>query len=84
VHPVGWDEQGPVCVLRSRRYPQRSVLLQGDRDVPKGLFDNNKGLFSEVLVHHDDDALYFECRSKDSGVVRYSFEMLETLTELIE
>jgi hypothetical protein len=44
----------------------------------------NKGLFSEVLVYYDDEALYFECRGKDSGVVRFSFEMLETLGEVIE
>jgi hypothetical protein len=44
----------------------------------------NKGLFSEVLVYHDDEALYFECRGKDSGVVRFSFEMLETLNEVVE
>ena len=44
----------------------------------------NKGLFSEVLVYHDDEALYFECRGKDSGIVRFSFEMLETLNEVVE
>jgi len=44
----------------------------------------NKGLFSEALVYHDDEALYFEVRGKDSGVVRFSFAMLETLTEVIE
>jgi hypothetical protein len=44
----------------------------------------NKGLFGEALVYHDDEAIYFEVRGKDSGVVRFSFEMLETLTEVIE
>jgi hypothetical protein len=44
----------------------------------------NKGLFSEVLVYYDDDAVYFECRGKDSGIVRFSHEMLETLKEVIE
>ena len=44
----------------------------------------NKGLMSEVLVYHDDEALYVECRGKDSGVVRFSFEMLETLNEVVE
>ena len=44
----------------------------------------NKGLFSEVLVYHDDEAVYFECRGKDSGIVRFSFEMLETLKEVVE
>ena len=44
----------------------------------------NKGLFSEVLVYHDDEALYFEVRGKDGGIVRFTFEMLETLTTVIE
>jgi hypothetical protein len=44
----------------------------------------NKGLFSEVLVYHDDEALYFECRGKENGIVRFSFEMLETLKTVIE
>ena len=44
----------------------------------------NKGLFSEVLAYYDDEALYLECRGKDSGVMRFSFEMLETLGEVIE
>ena len=39
----------------------------------------NKGLFSEVLAYYDDEALYFECRGKDSGIVRFTFEMVEGL-----
>lgn len=44
----------------------------------------NKGLFSEVLVYHDDESLYFECRGKENGVVRFSLEMLKTLGRVIE
>jgi hypothetical protein len=44
----------------------------------------NKGLMSEVLVYHDDEALYVEHRGKESGIVRFSFEMLKTLTEVVE
>jgi hypothetical protein len=44
----------------------------------------NKGLFSEVLVYYDDESLYLEVRGKESGVVRFSFEMLRTLGEIIE
>lgn len=44
----------------------------------------NKGLFNEALIYHDNEALYFECRGKDSGIVRFSFEMLETLREVVE
>jgi hypothetical protein len=44
----------------------------------------NKGLFSEALIYHDDEALYFEVRGKENGIVRFSFEMLQTLVEVIE
>jgi hypothetical protein len=44
----------------------------------------NKGLFKEALLYHDDEALYFELRGKESGVVRLSFEMLETLTRVVD
>jgi hypothetical protein len=44
----------------------------------------NKGLFSEALIYHDDEALYFEVRGKENGIVRFSFEMLQTLGEVIE
>ena len=44
----------------------------------------NKGLFSEVLVYYDEEAVYFESRGKDGGIVRFTFEMLETLTTVIE
>ena len=49
----------------------------------EGLYYNS-GMFSEVLVYHDDEAIYFECRGRDSGIVRFSFEMLETLKIVIE
>ena len=44
----------------------------------------NKGLFTEALLYHDDEALYFEVRGRDGGIVRLSFEMLQTLKEVIE
>jgi hypothetical protein len=44
----------------------------------------NKGLFDEVLAYYDDEAVYLECRGKDSGIVRFSFEMLETLKQVVE
>jgi hypothetical protein len=42
------------------------------------------GLITEVLVYYDDEALYFEHRGGESGIVRFSFEMLQTLGEVIE
>jgi hypothetical protein len=41
-----------------------------------------------ILLDHpafyDDEALYFEVRGQDSGIVRFSFEMLETLKQVVE
>jgi hypothetical protein len=37
------------------------------------------GLMSEVLVYYDDEAIYFEHKGKDSGIVRFTFEMIEGL-----
>jgi hypothetical protein len=39
----------------------------------------NEGLYSEVLVYHDDEAIYLEHKGRDSGVVRFTFEMIEGL-----
>jgi hypothetical protein len=43
-----------------------------------------KGVFEEALVYHDDEAVYFEYRGQNSGVVRFPLEMLKTLGEVIE
>ena len=39
----------------------------------------NKGLFTEVLAYYDDEALYFEHKGQESGIVRFTFEMIEGL-----
>jgi hypothetical protein len=44
----------------------------------QGLYYNS-GIFSEVLVYHDDESIYFEHKGKESGVVRFDFEMIEGL-----
>jgi hypothetical protein len=44
----------------------------------------NKGLFSEALVYYDDEAIYFEVKGKDSGIVRFTFEMVESLKVVVE
>ena len=44
----------------------------------------NKGFISEALVYYDDEAIYFECRGKDSGIARFTFEMLEGLRRVEE
>ena len=61
----------------------RKIKHEAIPEWAQGLY-YNQGLFSEVLVYYDAEAVYFECRGKDSGIVRFSFEMLETLATVIE
>jgi hypothetical protein len=61
----------------------RRVRNEAIPEWAEGLY-YNKGLFDEALVYYDDEALYFEVRGKDSGIVRFSYEMLETLKEVVE
>jgi hypothetical protein len=44
----------------------------------EGLYYSS-GLMSEVLVYHDEESIYFEHKGKDSGIVRFTFEMIEGL-----
>ena len=39
----------------------------------------NKGIFSEMLVYNDDESLYREHKGKENGIVRFTFEMIESL-----
>jgi hypothetical protein len=56
----------------------RKVKNENIPDWAEGLYYNS-GLISEVLVYHDDEAVYFEHLGKDDGVVRLTFEMIEGL-----
>jgi len=52
-----------------------------DKAIPEwaeGLYYNS-GLFKEVLVYHDEEAIYFEHKGRESGIVRFTFEMIEGL-----
>jgi hypothetical protein len=44
----------------------------------EGLYYSS-GLMSEVLVYYDDEAIYIEHKGKESGIVRFTFEMIEGL-----
>jgi hypothetical protein len=68
---------------KSSSEQQRKIKSEAIPQWAQGLY-YNKGVFSEALVYHDDEALYFELRGKEDSIVRLSFEMLETLTEVIE
>ncbi len=43
----------------------------------------NEGLFKEALLYYDNEALFFEVRGQHSDVVRFSFERLKTLKEVV-
>jgi hypothetical protein len=62
---------------------QRKIKSEAIPKWAQGIY-YNEGNFREALVYHDDESLYFELRGKDSGIVRFSFEMLETLGRVIE
>ena len=68
---------------KSSSEQQRKVKSEAIPKWAQGLY-YNEGVFSEALVYHDDEALYFELKGKESGIVRFSYEMLETLGEVIE
>jgi hypothetical protein len=56
----------------------RKVKNEAIPDWAEGLY-YNKGLFTEVLVYHDDESIYFEHRGRESAVVRFPFETVEGL-----
>ena len=62
----------------------KSVQAQkvvNNKNIPEwaqGLYYSS-GTMKEVLVYYDEEAIYFEHKGKDSGVVRFTFEMVEGL-----
>jgi hypothetical protein len=63
---------------KSNSEQQRKIKSEAIPQWAQGLY-YNEGAFREALVYHDDEALYFELKGKDSGIVRFSFEMIEGL-----
>ena len=52
-----------------------------NKNIPEwaqGLYYSS-GLMAEVLVYYDDEAIYFEHKGKESGIVRFTFEQIEGL-----
>jgi hypothetical protein len=52
-----------------------------NKNIPEwaqGLYYNS-GLMSEILVYHDEEAIYIEHKGRESGIVRLTFEMIEGL-----
>jgi hypothetical protein len=69
--------------IKSMSEQAQKVRKEAIPEETEGLY-YAKGLFEEALVYRDDEALYFEHRGQDSGIVRFPLEMLQTLTEVIE
>jgi hypothetical protein len=63
---------------KSSREQQRKIKSEAIPQWAQGLY-YNKGLFSEILVYHDEEAIYVEHKGKEAGIVRFTFEMLEGL-----
>jgi hypothetical protein len=63
---------------KSSSAQQRKVKSEAIPQWAQGLYYNS-GLFSEILVYHDEEAIYIEHKGKESGIVRYTFEMIEGL-----
>src|SRR5215208_6939483 len=83
--PVEYNEPllGRETLPRGKEHARMSEQAQKvtNKNIPQwaeGLYYNS-GLMSEVLVYHDDEAIYFEHKGKESGIVRFTFEMLTGL-----
>ena len=57
-----------------------------NKNIPEwaqGLYYSS-GMSSEVMVYYDEEAIYFEHKGKDSGIVRFTFEQIEGLKKVEE
>jgi hypothetical protein len=63
---------------KSSSEQERKIKSEAIPQWAQGLY-YNKGIFSEILVYHDEEAIYVEHRGKESGIVRFTFDMLEGL-----
>jgi hypothetical protein len=71
-HHRGKEQEAPMSEQAQR------VKNKNIPEWAEGLYYNS-GLMKEVLVYHDEEAIYFEHKGKESGIVRFTFEMLEGL-----
>ena len=52
-----------------------------NKNIPQwaqGLYYSS-GMSSEIMVYYDEEAIYFEHKGKDSGIVRFTFDQIEGL-----
>jgi hypothetical protein len=75
--PRGSKTQSSKAASRMSEQAQKVV----NKNIPEwaqGLYYSS-GMSSEVMVYHDDEAIYFEHKGKDSGIVRFTFDQIEGL-----
>jgi hypothetical protein len=54
----------------------QKIMNENIPEWAQGLYYSS-AMSSEVMVYHDDEAIYFEHKGKDSGIVRFAFEQIE-------
>jgi hypothetical protein len=67
--------------MSETRMSEQAQMVVNNKNIPQwaqGLYYSS-GITSEVLVYYDEEAIYFEYKGKDSGIVRFTFEMIEGL-----
>jgi hypothetical protein len=67
--------------MSETRMSAQAQKVVNNKNIPEwaqGLYYSS-GITSEVLVYYDDEAIYFEHKGKESGIVRFTFEMIEGL-----
>jgi hypothetical protein len=63
---------------KSSSEQERKIKSEAIPQWAQGLY-YNRGMFNEILVYHDEEAIYVEHKGKESGIVRFTFEMIEGL-----
>jgi hypothetical protein len=67
--------------MSETRMSEQAQKVVNNKNIPEwaqGLYYSS-GLIKEVLVYYDEEAIYFENKGKDSGIVRFTFEQIEGL-----
>jgi hypothetical protein len=67
--------------MSETRMSEQAQMVVNNKNIPEwaqGLYYSS-GTMKEVLVYYDDEAIYFEHKGKDSGIVRFTFEQIEGL-----
>jgi hypothetical protein len=63
---------------KSSSEQERKIKSEAIPQWAQGLYYNT-GMFNEILVYHDEEAIYVEHKGKESGIVRFTFDMIEGL-----